>query len=93
MSDSKTTGYVGIFRKADNSLRRMRFVRVADLPLNRVPARKTDKAPRSLKEGTELVWDLDMEGYRSFNFSTLEQELEEIHVRDEELPPVIPSKE
>lgn len=82
-------GFVGSFRKSNGELRRMRFVRIADLPENRIPTRKTDKPPRNLCEGTELVWDLDQQGYRTFNFGTLEDELARIEVDDLELPQVL----
>lgn len=81
-------GFVGSFRKSNGELRRMRFVRIGDLPENRIPSRKTDKAPRNLSEGTELVWDLDVQGYRTFSFGTLEGDVDPIEVDDLELPQV-----
>lgn len=61
----------GIFRKKDNSFRKMRFVKLKDLPAEFVNAKLTGKKSHILQEGLELVWDLESNEFRTFNWNTL----------------------
>ena len=89
MENENIKGYVGTFAKKDGTARGMRFIRMQDVPLNRLPARSLKEGKkRVLKEGTELVWDIDADGYRIFNWSTVTGEMAETEFPPEELPPV-----
>ena len=61
-----TTVHTGTFTKADGSQRTMRFVRFSDIP----SSYRGDKAPRS-NGHIETVYDVDAQGYRTFNNSTV----------------------
>ena len=67
------TGYKAIFVKKDGSQREIRFVRPDDMPENWLaPHIKGTGKKRTLKEGMELVWDIDREGFRVFNWDTVQ---------------------
>lgn len=53
------------FKKNDGSARNMKFCRLHDLPM----ARSQGERPK-LAEGQELVWDLQKNAYRVFNWKT-----------------------
>ena len=61
-----TTVHTGTFTKADGSQRTMRFVRFSDIPASY----RGDKAPRS-NGNIETVYDVDAQGYRTFNNGTI----------------------
>lgn len=82
-------GYSASFIKGDGSERKMNFVRLKDLPLERIPQKKTESAPRAVKPGMELVWDIDAGGFRMFNWRTILGEAQTIEVEVEKLPPVV----
>ena len=68
--------YTGTFTKKNGDERTMRFVRVQDLPEqflnNQINGKGTD---RKLAEGLELVWDVENNGFRIFNWKTAVQPL------------------
>ena len=70
------TGYQATFTKKDGSAREIRFVRTNEMPqkwfANRV---KGTGKKRVLKEGNELVWDIANEGFRIFNWNTVQGEV------------------
>jgi len=63
--------YKGSFKKKDGSERAMVFTRIDDLPQSFV-ASKIAGAGREQKypEGMELVWDLEADNFRIFNWKT-----------------------
>lgn len=66
MTTMKT--YEGNFEKKDGTIRKMRFVKLNEAPQGFLPSYKgEDAAPKKYEEGTELVWDLDKNGFRLFN--------------------------
>jgi len=68
---------LGIFRKKDGSLRTMRFVNLKDLPEGFfISQTKGTGKKTSLTEGSNLVWDLDKQGFRVFNRNTIIGEVE-----------------
>jgi hypothetical protein len=70
--------YTGTFLKKNGDQRTMSFVRLNDLPEEFLTARiKGDKKPNTLKEGLELVWDMDVSEFRIFNWATTEGEINE----------------
>ena len=63
---------LGIFKKKDGSLRTMRFVNLKDLPEGFfISQTKGTGKKTNLTEGSNLVWDLDKQGFRVFNKSTI----------------------
>jgi len=63
--------YRGTFSKSNGELRTMFFVRSKDLPTTFVETNtKGTGKQRTLKEGLETVWDLQAQGWRTFNWRT-----------------------
>ena len=68
---------LGIFKKKDGSLRTMRFVDLKDLPEGFfISQTKGTGKKTNLTEGSNLVWDLDKQGFRVFNKKTIIGEIE-----------------
>ena len=62
----------GTFKKKDGSLRTMRFVALKDLPEGFFTSQTSGTGKKkNLTEGSNLVWDLDKQGFRVFNKSTV----------------------
>ena len=64
----KFTIYTGTFTNKTGFQREMRFIKVSDFPSS-VTSRF--KNTRTLKEGLESVWDVDLKQYRTFNYNTM----------------------
>ena len=63
--------YQGTFVKKDGSQRTMKFIKTKDLPNEFLSARlKGTGKQNNLGESKELVWDLDHQGFRVFNYET-----------------------
>jgi len=54
------------FKKNDGTRRQMKFARLVDLPNSKRPTNKT-----KLQSGQELVWDVQNNAYRVFNWKTV----------------------
>jgi len=66
--------YTGTYTKQDGTNRTMQFVRTADLPTDLfAPYERNPK--RNLKEGYELVYDVQRMGFRAFNWNTVQGEV------------------
>jgi hypothetical protein len=63
--------HTGLFRKKDDSFRKMKFVKLKDLPKEFVEAKLSNKRVHNLQEGLELVWDIESGEFRTFNWNTL----------------------
>jgi hypothetical protein len=72
--------YLANFRKKDGSLRNMHFAKLKDLPPGFLDAKVKGKKPPVLNEGAELVWDLDAQEFRVFNWNTALGEIQEKEV-------------
>lgn len=76
--------YTGTFTKKNGDERTMKFVRVQDLPEqflnNQITGGGTE---RKLAEGLELVWDVENNGFRIFNWNTATQPLTSTEVNEE----------
>jgi len=71
------TGYSATYTKNDGSERVIRFVRTADMSEAWFSKHvKGTGKKRTLKEGLELVWDIDNAGFRTFNWNTVQGEVE-----------------
>ena len=72
---------LGIFRKKDGSLRTMRFVDLGDLPEDFFTSQTKGTGKKtSLNEGSNLVWDLDKQGFRVFNRNTIIGEIKTFNI-------------
>jgi len=73
--------YNGTFTKKNGDARTMRFIRITDIPEKFITAqiKGTGRKP-TLAEGMELVWDLDTNAFRMFNWKTVEGNVTEIEV-------------
>jgi hypothetical protein len=73
--------HLGIFKKKDGSLRTMRFIDLKDLPEGFfISQTKGTGKKRTLIEGSNLVWDLDRQGFRVFNRNTIIGEIEDFNI-------------
>ena len=75
--------YEGTYKKNNGDTRHMKFVKVSDLPdkFLQSKVKGTGKAP-DLGE-KELVWDLDVAGFRVFNWETADKSTLKTHVLNE----------
>ena len=73
--------YNGTFTKKNGEARTMRFIRITDIPDKFITAqiKGTGRKP-TLAEGMELVWDLDTNAFRMFNWKTVEGNVTELEV-------------
>ena len=63
--------YVGSFVKDDGTVRRMYFAKLDDMPAGFLDAKTTGTGRSPTQEsGKELVWDLQANNYRVFNYNT-----------------------
>ena len=63
--------YVGSFVKDDGTVRRMYFAKRDDLPAGFLDAKTTGTGRSPTQEsGKELVWDLQANNFRVFNYNT-----------------------
>ena len=64
------TVYVGTFQKKDGSSRTMKFVRLKDLPSIFLRTHIKGTSHPVVKEGQEIVWDVEKQNFRIFNWQT-----------------------
>jgi hypothetical protein len=69
--------YNATFRKKDGNLREMNFAKLKDLPPEFLSGKVKGKSAPPLKEGHELVWDLDVKEFRIVNWTTIIGEVKE----------------
>ena len=58
--------YTGTFVKQNGETRTMTFIKSSDIPSNVTTGRS-----RNLREGQEVVFDIDRGGFRIFNWNTV----------------------
>lgn len=79
--------YKGQFKKRDGSVREMTFSRISDITDNNpnfIAAKIVGSGtPRKYTDGQELVWDLEVDDFRIFNWSKTVSPVEEISVDDD----------
>jgi hypothetical protein len=63
--------YKGTFVKKDGTKRTMNFVKTNDLPKTFLESKLKGNGNTALKEGYELVWDLQNDNFRVFNHNTV----------------------
>lgn len=67
--------YTGTFTKKSGEERTMRFVRLSDLPEQFLNEQVSGTGTaRNLSDGLELVWDVENNGFRVFNWNTVTTE-------------------
>ena len=77
--------YAGMFRKKNNDLRHMTFVKLDDVPDTFLETKiKNGSTERAMPKDMELVWDLDKADFRVFNYGAQVGDLREIDMTDEE---------
>lgn len=63
--------FTGAFKKKNDEIRTMVFIRLEDLPKSFLSSKIGPKAkPKLLPDGIELVWDLSESNFRTFNWKT-----------------------
>ena len=73
--------YKGSFKKKNGDKREMVFSRIKDLPNGFVAARIVGAgSERIYPEGMELVWDLEADDFRIFNYKTADNDIQELDV-------------
>tara|TARA_A100001011_G_scaffold399995_1_gene511582 strand:+ start:1281 stop:1526 length:246 start_codon:yes stop_codon:yes gene_type:complete len=74
--------YKGTFKKKDGQIREMVFAKIEDLPQKFV-ASKIAGAGNEQKypAGMELVWDLEADNFRIFNYNT-KQDIKELNIEE-----------
>jgi len=77
MVNKMATEYKKTFIKKDRTERTMRFVRLSELSMEDYdtysipPPNSTPSTKRNYAEGLELVWDLDANDFRCFNWNNV----------------------
>jgi len=70
--------YRASFVKKSGEVREMHFAKIGDLPKNFLDTVvKGTSSARDLKEGLELVWDLEVGSFRMFNWKSVEGAVKE----------------
>lgn len=69
--------YTGTFVKKTGERRHMRFVEIKDLPTTFISGKVKGNKPHILTEGSRVVWDIDEQDFRIFNFKTTVDKIEE----------------
>ena len=72
--------YKASFAKKSGDIRTMTFAKIDDIPSGVLPDSKGGQQT-SLKEGMELVWDLERGSYRVFNWKTVVGKIEEFETK------------
>lgn len=71
------TYYSATFVKANGENREMKFIKLNDLPNDFLDGKiKNKDKQKALTEGHEVVWDIDKNGFRIFNWNTIVGEAE-----------------
>jgi hypothetical protein len=71
--------YKGTFKKKNGEIRKMLFAHLRDLPDTFLDEKIIGSgSEKSYPDGMELVWDLEEEGFRIFNWSTHTGHLEQV---------------
>ena len=75
--------YKGTFKKKNGESRDMVFARLYDLPQKFLNERVQGAgSEQQYPEGMELVWDLEADNFRIFNWNTLEGKTHELSIDD-----------
>lgn len=73
--------YKGTFKKKNGEIRNMLFAHIRDLPDSFIDAKIIGSGSEKLyPEGMQLVYDLEEDGFRIFNWSTQVGSIEQVKV-------------
>ena len=75
--------YKGSFKKKNGESRHMTFARLTDLPETFLETKVSGAgSEQQYPEGMELVWDLEADNFRIFNWNTIEGKTHELSIDD-----------
>lgn len=70
--------YHAVYKKKSGEVREIHFAKLSDLPKEFLSDKvKGASKQHDLGEGKELVWDLQVGGFRVFNWKTVEGEVKQ----------------
>ena len=73
--------YKGSFKKKNGETREMVFAHIADLPRTFLEAKVLGAgSEQKYPSGMELVWDLEADNFRVFNFNTADKPVKELNI-------------
>lgn len=73
--------YKGSFKKRNGEIRQMLFAKIDDLPDSFLEQKIIGTGiDKSYPSGMELVWDIEQDNFRVFNWSTVEEPVKEITI-------------
>lgn len=73
--------YKGSFKKRNGEIRKMLFAKIEELPDSFLEQKIVGSgAKKEYPAGMELVWDLEQDNFRVFNWSTVEHPVEELNI-------------
>lgn len=73
--------YKGTFKKANGDIREMFFAKLDELPTSFLEKHVSGAgSERSYPEGMELVWDIEADNFRIFNYKTADEPVKEISI-------------
>ena len=76
--------YKGSFRKKNGELRTMLFAHIEDLPESFLDTKIVGAgSEKAYPPGMQLVWDLEADNFRVFNFSTADEPIKELNVSED----------
>lgn len=77
---STYTQYTGTFTKKNGSQRTMSFIKATDLPSHMI-SKDGKSSPTAASTSTQVVYDTQANGFRSFNYGTQVGQLAEQQVQ------------
>lgn len=73
--------YKGSFKKRNGEIRQMLFAKIHDLPDSFIEQKIIGTGvDRQYPAGMELVWDIEEDNFRVFNWSTVEEPVKELTI-------------
>ncbi len=73
--------YKGSFKKKNGESRQMTFARLVDLPETFLETKVAGAgSEQQYPDGMELVWDLEADNFRIFNWNTVEGNTNEVSI-------------
>ena len=73
--------FKGTFKKKNGESRDMLFAKISDLPQTFLSTMVQGAgSEQTYAEGMELVWDLEADNYRVFNWATIESDPKELSI-------------
>lgn len=73
--------YKGKFKKRNGEIRRMIFAHLEDLPESFLEQKIVGSgSDKNYPSGMQLVWDLEEDNFRVFNWNTVEGSVEELTI-------------